>query len=508
MFLPGVIAGILIISGVGALDRMTSTDSYCASCHIHPHATTSWERSVHSETRTGTRTGCIDCHLPPRGEGYYRAKAITGSKHIWARLTRDSASFDWDSKALAENARRHTYESSCITCHQNLFPLSLSREGEEAHLYYTNSRVRDGLHCINCHLNAGHYRENFVPGENLLFGYALAEEGEVADAPALVEEFISFRETIPGTSVSFNMVAVPGGTFMMGSPEDEPFRNSDEGPVREVLIDSLFFGEVEVTWDEYLAFYSMTSQAGRADFSSDEYGDDVDAFTGASPPYGQPDQNWGLGSRPAITMTWQAAESYCRWLSEITGKNYRLPTEAEWEYAARAGTTTPWYVDADLADITGGWLRRVLFGSGSRELLSRYTIYSENSGARTGHPESVKPNSFGLRNMAGNVAEFCSDWYYADAYSLYPEGLVVNPTGPPSGNEKVIRGGSFRDDAPALRSAARDHTRTDEWQRTDPQIPKSVWWYSDCTHVGFRVVCDYDINTGRRAPRDSGGVDK
>jgi formylglycine-generating enzyme required for sulfatase activity len=93
--------------------------------------------------------------------------------------------------------------------------------------------------------------------------------------------------------------------------------------------------------------------------------------------------------------------------------------------------------------------------------------------------------------MLGNVAEFCSDWYAADAYAAYEDG-VLDPQGPPAGEEHVIRGGSFRDDASMVRSAARDYTRTVSWLKTDPQIPKSIWWYSDAIHVGFRVVCEFE----------------
>jgi formylglycine-generating enzyme len=98
----------------------------------------------------------------------------------------------------------------------------------------------------------------------------------------------------------------------------------------------------------------------------------------------------------------------------------------------------------------------------------------------------------GAGNMLGNVYEFCSDWYAPDAYSLYPAGVVDNPTGPVSGTERVIRGGSFNSDASEVRVAARSHTRHTAWQMTDPQIPKSIWWFTDTREVGFRVVCEWD----------------
>jgi formylglycine-generating enzyme required for sulfatase activity len=123
-------------------------------------------------------------------------------------------------------------------------------------------------------------------------------------------------------------------------------------------------------------------------------------------------------------------------------------------------------------------------------------IYKGNSPSKTQTPDKVKPNPFGLKNMLGNVAEFCSDWYQADILSQYSNG-IIDPKGPETGTEHVVRGGSFSDMAGRVRSASRSFTKTEDWLRTDPQIPKSIWWYSDCFNVGFRVVCEFDSNTGK-----------
>jgi formylglycine-generating enzyme len=497
-FLPGLLAGSLFVLGSGALVTRTSENSFCDSCHFHPNATVRWRRSVHYDTRSGTRTGCADCHLPPLGEGYLAAKARSAVRDVWGSWTKDPESIDWEARSQLEYARRHVYDSSCKGCHENLFPATLSKEGDDAHLYYTNYAHSRDLHCINCHLNAGHHIEGYVPGANVDFGRSARVEGEVWREPTRVEAFASFTERLPGTTVSFRMIAVPGGRYLMGSPPEEPFRSPDEGPVREVQVDSLFMGEVEVTWDEYLAFYAMTSAEGR---STDTEGirweiPGVDAVTGATPPYGQPDQGWGLGSRPAITMTFQAAEAYVRWLSLMTGKHYRLPTEAEWEYAARGGTSGPYFFDADPRTIERRGLRGIL-SRPDTAVINRHVIHAGNSRSRTAEPSAVEENPFGLKNMLGNVAEFVSDWYAEDAYARYPEGLVVNPAGPPAGSERVLRGGSFRDDAGRVRAAARVTTTTAACLRTDPQMPKSIWWYSDCNHIGFRVIAQFDAATGR-----------
>jgi formylglycine-generating enzyme required for sulfatase activity len=130
-----------------------------------------------------------------------------------------------------------------------------------------------------------------------------------------------------------------------------------------------------------------------------------------------------------------------------------------------------------------------IFGPDTTKIASR-VIYKENSFSRTQEPLIVKENPFGLKNMLGNVAEFCADFYSPDAYSAQKGSLVVDPKGPKKGTERVVRGGSFKSDARDTRCAARDFTRTKDWLVTDPQMPKSIWWYSDCIDVGFRVVCD------------------
>jgi formylglycine-generating enzyme required for sulfatase activity len=283
-----------------------------------------------------------------------------------------------------------------------------------------------------------------------------------------------YTETIPGTDVKFDMVPIKGGKFTMGSPGSEAKRNDDEGPQHEVQIPPLWFGKHEVTWDEYDLFaFSMDlkkKQREGVDLSKQpETEKRSDAVTRPTPPYA--DETFGLGRKgqPVICITHHSAMEYCRWLSAKTGKAYRLPTEAEWEYACRAGVKTAYSFGDD------------------PEKLKDYAWYVENCE----RPQPVgkkKPNAWGLFDMHGNVAEWCLDHYEADAYAKRPAG-AVGPVVLPSAREYpyVARGGSWDDDPEGLRSAVR-RASNKEWSVQDPQRPQSIWWHTDATFVGFRIV--------------------
>nr|WP_319510861.1 SUMF1/EgtB/PvdO family nonheme iron enzyme [uncultured Draconibacterium sp.] len=492
----GFIIGIAVTISSLKVIEATSTNESCEVCHVHPHVFDSWKLSVHHENRTGMHIGCVECHLPPKGQGFLIEKAKAGARDVYGYLFKDSADFNWEAKSSLEQAQHFVFEESCINCHNNLFPLTLTSEGQQAHLYYTQNE--EELRCINCHLHVGHYDPNALHAKNVEFGSTGAEAKENYTSAANVGAHEDFTETIPGTTIAFNMKAIPGGSFKIGSPESEQLRESDEGPQKTVTVSPFFMAEIEVSWDEYLAFYSATAAEGRttdtegARIESDV---EVDAISGPTPPYGQPDQNWGMGSRPAITMSYHSAETYCKWLSQVTGKTYRLPTEAEWEYAARGGTETPFFFEGQPKDFKEKNFIGKLFGKGS-DIINNYVVYEKNSSLKTAKPDVVEANPFGLKNMLGNAAEYCSDWYTEDAYSKLNDG-VTDPKGPASGEEHVIRGGTFKSPVGEVRSAARDYTRTEEWMKTDPQMPKSIWWLSDCNSIGFRVVCEFDENTGK-----------
>ena len=196
-FFPGLIVGVLLILGGGKALHMTSTNDYCVSCHIHPMADASWKKSVHYDTQSGYRVACVDCHLPPKGDGYLWAKGTTGLRDLWSKWTKDSASFNWEDRGRLEVARTYVYESSCIKCHENLFPAKLTKAGEDAHLYYTQTKKTDELHCINCHLNAGHFIEGYTHGSNTTFGSVSSAAKEV------------FTKATKVTAVSYTHLTLP-----------------------------------------------------------------------------------------------------------------------------------------------------------------------------------------------------------------------------------------------------------------------------------------------------------
>ena len=492
----GLAVGVCLVIAVNVLYSRTSTNESCMACHVHPGAESSWKQGKHVMNSSGVTTDCAACHLPPEGTAHhFWAKTAMGAKDVMAYIFKNTENIDWDSKGEFEHARKIVYNESCKKCHTNLFPSGISDDGIAAHLYYEDNEEKLGLQCISCHLDAGHYNPNWTHGKMVGVPETSSANAEKYTEAATVTEFASYLETIPGTTASIRMIAVPGGSFTIGSSDKADFHADNEGPQRKVTVSDFFMSEVEVTWDQYWAFYGETMSEGRTDpekIYANNSRPDLDAVSGPTPPFGNPDQGWGMGDRPALTMTHYAAQTFCQWLSLKTGKTYRLPTEAEWEYAARAGSTGDYFFDGSAKKFSGkGFWRKI--SKPDTTVINSYAIYSLNSHNRTQLPEKVKANAFGLKNMLGNVLEYCSDWYADDAYSKLQDG-AVDPKGPASGTEHVVRGGLYSDDAADIRVTSRAATCNDAWLKTDPQQPKSIWWYSDIKGIGFRVVCEKQIN--------------
>lgn len=294
-------------------------------------------------------------------------------------------------------------------------------------------------------------------------------EGALAATP---EEMRAYTETIPGTNVSFEMVPIPAGTFLMGSPDAEAGREASEGPQFTVALEPFWMGKCEVTWNEYDLWCMGEDKARRAKEGVAVTPWDLLADAVAQPTAPYMDMTLGLGRDgfPAINMTQFAAKIYSKWLCAKTGRYYRLPSEAEWEYACRAGSQGPWCFGDDEAKLADyGWF----FG---------------NSDSQT-HPVGGKlPNAWGLCDMHGNAMEWTLDQFTPTGYPVEAGASVSGPVVVPEKSyPRAVRGGSFMDDPAALRSAARRGSSLD-WMKNDPQYPQSIWYHTDAWGVGFRVV--------------------
>ncbi len=274
--------------------------------------------------------------------------------------------------------------------------------------------------------------------------------------------FTRYRQTLPNSSLSFTMVPIPAGKFLLGSAASEKGRGMDEGPQRTINISGFWMGAYEVTRDEFDIFLKDEATSLNVD---------VDAVTRPSPQYIDFSQGMGKeGGYPANSMSQYSALMYCRWLYQKTGIFYRLPTEAEWEYACRAGTLSAYY-----------------FGNDPGE-LGKYAWLNSNSGEKFQKVGQKLPNGWGLYDMLGNLMEWTLDHYAGGRYdeiednSKDPVAAVSTYRYP-----KTLRGGSYAESAEDLRVAKRFKSDP-EWNRRDPQIPKSKWWLTEAAWVGFRVV--------------------
>ncbi|MDX1939756.1 MAG: SUMF1/EgtB/PvdO family nonheme iron enzyme [Saprospiraceae bacterium] len=228
----------------------------------------------------------------------------------------------------------------------------------------------------------------------------------IPEEPAII---LPEPSPLEGGGLEPEMVFVQGGTFQMGSNDYD-----NEKPVHEVALSDFYIGKYPVTFDEY------------------------DAFCDATKRKKNEDKDWGRGKRPVIYINWHDANAYAQWLSEQSGKHYRLPSEAEWEYAARGGNQSKGYqyVGSNNLDEVG-W-------------------YNGNSNSKTHPVGEKKANELGIHDMSGNVWEWCADRYSSSYYQeCYRKGVVENPTGAAKGTNRVLRGGSWGSSAQYCRATNR-----------------------------------------------------
>ena len=274
-------------------------------------------------------------------------------------------------------------------------------------------------------------------------------------------------DTIPGTDVHFTMVGLQGGTFLMGTPEDEEGRDEDERPQREVTVSPFYIGVHEVTYDEFLLFSSLDRDSPQG-ATGIEF--DPELIARPSPPYEDPAHGMGTNGHPAVGMTQWSALQYAHWLSTKTGIFYRLPTEAEWEYACRAGTSSAFSFGESVDSL---------------DLYAWHYGNSDETYQRVGQKES---NPWGIFDMHGNVAEWTIDEYSETFYEGLEGPSSEDPWNLPTRlHPRTVRGGAYDDSPEALRCGARLRSDLD-WKRRDPQIPRSMWWNTDSPFVGFRIV--------------------
>jgi formylglycine-generating enzyme required for sulfatase activity len=268
------------------------------------------------------------------------------------------------------------------------------------------------------------------------------------------QDFKSYDQVVPGSSIKFSLAAVLSGKFQMGSKS--MMADNDESPVKEIEVSSFWMGTKEVTFAEWDLYFKDT----RLPQSKT-----IDGVTRATPQY--IDLTWGMGrdaTHPTNSMSHTAAVMYCKWLYSKTGFFFRLPTEAEWEYACKANAPAI-AMDA--------------------KVMGEHGYFKENSDSKFHHVGEKKPNAFGLYDMLGNLSEWTIDQYDPSYLTKIETKDPLNP--PASKYPKTVKGGSYLDKVTELRCSNRISSIAD-WNQRDPQIPKSKWWLTDGMFVGFRVV--------------------
>jgi formylglycine-generating enzyme required for sulfatase activity len=259
-----------------------------------------------------------------------------------------------------------------------------------------------------------------------------AEPAPIAEVTVNGQKVGAFKQEIPGAAFAVEMVPIPG----------------DE----KKAIAPFYMARLETVWDAYDTFvFAKDEDAGLPPLGAD-------VMTRPSRPYIPPDSGFGHAGYAVICPTFRSVTEYCKWLSARTGRQFRLATEAEWEHAAAAGSTTTYH-----------------FGDDAKS-LGDYAWFKDNSDESPHPPGSKKPNAWGLFDMHGNVSEWVTA---ADTKKV----------------GGVAKGGSWESEASDVSSKSRAEYDI-KWQKIDPQIPKSKWWMSDGQHVGFRLVAEMDPKTG------------
>lgn len=312
---------------------------------------------------------------------------------------------------------------------------------------------------------------------------AVTEDTRTSLEPGVFDDHT--RE-IPNSSQIIDLVAVPGGSFLMGSTETGQ---------TEVELDPFWISRYEITWDQYNLFLEDSIEDLRRELYQVFYGVDIetadaisaptwteemlevlreseipaDVISIPSPSWGDLTGGMGTSGYPAINITQYAALMFTKWLTIKTGDFYRLPTEAEWEFACRAGNYgdyAPFY----------------------HPEIDDYAWHRGNSDRSYHRVDSKQPNPFGIHNMIGNVAEWTMDQFFEDYHDRLEGEPAINPWFKPDQlYPRSVRGGSWMDQ-PEAASCLQRRGSDPSWKRNDPQLPKSLWWHTNAFHIGFRIV--------------------
>lgn len=296
---------------------------------------------------------------------------------------------------------------------------------------------------------------------------------------------VPYTMKIPGTEAEMTMIPIPGGEFLLGSLDSDPHKQADELPQVRVSVEPFWMARTEVSWAEYLPFMNLYEHFKEFEHRKIRLVDKknpVDAITAPTELY-DPSFTFQYGEdpqQPAVTMTQYAAKQFTKWVSGVTGHMYRLPSEAEWEYACRAGTTTAYH-----------------FGDDPQQ-LDEYAWHSGNTPDE--EPQKVgtkKPNPWGLHDMHGSVWEWVLDGYAEDGYQhlVSPNNGQAIPAKdairwPDKAYPRVVRGGSWEGKPDRCRAAAKMGSDDPAWKQEDPNLPLSPWWFTSdpARGVGFRMV--------------------
>ncbi|MDH5475930.1 MAG: formylglycine-generating enzyme family protein [Cyclobacteriaceae bacterium] len=298
----------------------------------------------------------------------------------------------------------------------------------------------------------------FLPFSSLFF-ITLAQSLIPCEVDA--QNFEPYSQSVPNESITIKLIPVLGGEFKMGSFAEDQLAQADEQPKHTVSVDDFWIGAYEITWEQFDTFIFQELEAINSIDKNKLAALGIDGITSASTPY--VDMSFGMGKDdyPAINMTQYGATMFCKWLSAKTGVFYRLPTEAEWEYACKKGAL-------------------------SDEIpLDEQAWFKKNADFQYEEVGTKRPNSLGIYDLLGNVSEWVLDQYDTTFYANSP---IDNPLNTPETlYPRVVRGGSWKDRSEQLRCAARQPSKS-RWKRRDPQIPKSQWWLTNAPFVGFRIV--------------------